>query len=226
MGTPSWLYYLFAVAMLAVAAYAVCQLLVSIQLHDPAGRDIDIAHLFMGVAMAGMFVSHWSFWPSAFWELVFFVLMVWFVARSAQSIQRFGLHIPHEAIHATMSLTMLLMYWFPMGASPAAMSMSMSSSSHRILDPGVSLLLAFTFFASAVFTLASPNKGASHHGRHAVHHRSLVAVGARAGGGELELAEELQAPSGFASVVASPRLEDLSHVVMCVGMGFMLVLML
>jgi hypothetical protein len=224
MGTPAWLYYLFAVAMLAVAGYAVCQLAVSIRIHDPAGRDVDVAHLFMGVAMAGMFVTHWSFWSSGFWELVFFVLMVWFIARSAQSIQRFGLHVPHEAIHATMSMSMLLMYWFPMGSSTAGMSMS--ASSHRMLDPGIGLLLAFIFFGSAIFTLASPNKGASHHGRHPVHHPALAAVGAPVLEAVSEPAGEAAARSGLISVVTSPRLEDLSHVVMAVGMGFMLILML
>ncbi|MBV8461798.1 MAG: DUF5134 domain-containing protein, partial [Acidimicrobiales bacterium] len=129
MGTPSWLYYLFAVAMLVVAAYGACLLAVSFRLHDPVGRDIDVAHLFMGVAMAGMFVAHWAFWPNAFWELVFFLLMIWFIFRSIQSIQRFGLHVPHHGIHAAMSFAMLMMYWFPMSSSPTGMSMAMSSSS-------------------------------------------------------------------------------------------------
>lgn len=227
MGTPSWLYYLFAVAMLAVAAYGACLLAISFRLHDPAGRDIDIAHLFMGVAMAGMFVAHWAFWPSGFWELVFFLLMIWFLFRSAQSIQRWGLHVPHEAIHSAMSFAMLMMYWFPMSSSPTAMSMSMTSSSHGVLDPGIGFLLAFLFFGSAIFTLASPIKGVSHHGSHArARTRTLVAVGA---GGETadDGAEVFQhATSGPLAVITSPKLEDLSHVVMCVGMGFMLILML
>ncbi|HXW35566.1 MAG TPA: DUF5134 domain-containing protein [Acidimicrobiales bacterium] len=230
MDTPSWLYYLFGVAMLVVAAYGVFLLLVSFRFGDPAGRDVDIAHLFMGVAMAGMFVSRWTFWPSGFWELVFFVLMVWFIARSAQSIQRFGLHIPHEAIHVLMSLAMLLMYWFPMAASSNAMSMT-SSSSHRILDPGVGLLLAFTLFGSAIFTLASPIKGASHHGTHAVaRRRALAPIGSAVSGGdssvEAEAEPHLRGDSSLLSAIASPQLEDLSHVVMCIGMGFLLVLML
>ena len=102
MGPPSWLYYLFAVAMFAVAAYAAILLLLSMRFNDPAGRDVDVGHVFMGVAMGGMFVTRWAFWPSWFWEIAFFVLMTWFVTRSAQSIQRFGLHVPHEGIHTRL----------------------------------------------------------------------------------------------------------------------------
>ncbi len=56
--------------------------------------------------------------------------------------------------------------------------MSMAESSRARIDPGLSLLLAFVFFASAVFTLASPNKGASHHGTHA---RAYAMSGAAGG---------------------------------------------
>lgn len=234
MGTPSWLYYLFGIVMLGVAAYALALFSLSLRLNDTAGRDIDIAHLSMGVAMAGMFVPHWAFWPSWFWETVFFVLMVWFIVRSAQSLQRFSLHVPHEGVHAAMSLAMVLMYLYPAGASAGAMSMSMSSSSHGILDPGVSLVLAFMFFGSAIFTLASPVKGASHHGSHRrLQVRSLVAASTSLLEGTEDAVEPEEAmkkdtiglQSGLAAI-ASPRLEDLSHVIMCLGMGFMLILML
>ena len=53
-----------------------------------------MAHIFMGVSMAGMFVGRWAFGPSAIWELIFAALLIWFVARSLQSIQRWGLTSP------------------------------------------------------------------------------------------------------------------------------------
>jgi hypothetical protein len=227
MGPPSWLYYLFALAMFVVAAYGLVLLVLAIALKDPAGRDVDTAHLFMGVSMGGMFDSHWAFWPAWFWEAAFAALLIWFVARGLESIYRFGIHVPHQAIHAAMSLAMLLMYWFPMGASQTAMGMSMSSSAHRTLDPGIGLLLAFTFLGSAIFTLASPVKGASHHGSH-VSSVPVYAVATDAFGGSHSSMPTDPHTSwpGFASVLARPRLEDLSHVVMCLGMAFMLVLML
>jgi hypothetical protein len=223
--TPSWLYYLFAVAMLAVAAYGLVLLAVSVATRRSGGRDVDIAHIFMGVSMAGMFVADWAFGPSAIWELIFTVLLVWFVVQSIQSVIAFGIHLTHYLIHAAMSFAMLLMYVFPAATRSGAMSMSMSMASSRArIDPGLSLLLAFVFFASVIFTLASPNKGASHHGTHA---RAYAMSGAP--GGTVEAPGGQAVPStgrGAIRLITDPRLEDASHVVMAVGMGFMLILMI
>jgi len=225
MGHPEWLYYLFGLAMMVVAAYSVVLLRLSIGSADRPGRDVDVAHFAMGITMAGMFVPDWAFWPHWFWEVVFLVLTVWFVVRTAQSLLRFGVHVPHEGIHATMSFAMLLMYLFPMGASSSAMSMSMSSSSSAILDPGVSFVLAVTFFGSAIFTLASPNKGASHHGTHRRHNLAYAALGAPPPAIAAGPRTRDRASAGM-RILTSPRTEDLSHVVMCLSMGFMLILMI
>lgn len=226
--TPAWLYYLFAVLMLAVAAYGLVLLVVSLSIRRNAGWDVDVAHVFMGTSMAGMFVADWAFGPSAIWELVFGALLVWFVVQSAQSLITFGIHLTHYLIHAAMSLAMLLMYVFPGGASSAAMSMSMASSSGARLNPALGSLLAVSFFASAVFTLASPVKGVSHHGRHS---RAYAMGGA--GGGSVDApngtppaAAAAAASTRAVSLITAPWLEDASHVVMCIGMGFMLILML
>ena len=196
--------------MFIVAAYAVVLLVMSVTFKDSAGRDVDLAHLFMGLSMGGMFETRWAFWPSWFWEATFGILLVWFVTRSAESIYRFGLHIPHEAVHAAMSLAMLLMYWFPKGSSPVSMGMSMSSSSHAMLDPGIGVILAFTFAGSAIFTLASPNKGASHHGTHLV--RVPVRVVANGGtenrGWMLRLLRLQRTGPGQASPLSSPTLDS------------------
>jgi hypothetical protein len=221
--TPAYLYYLFAVAMLAVAAYSLALLVVSVAYRRPSGWDVDIAHLAMGLSMAGMFITGWAFGPNALWQLIFLLLTVWFVARSIQAMQLFGLHLSHYLIHATMSFAMLLMYWFPAQSaqgSSMSMSMGMASGGARI-QPGLSFLLAVILLSSAIFTLASPNKGASHHG---THHRALAL--SAAAGGTVDTRPEPAALTGAAGYVATPWLEDASHVVMCVGMGFMLILMI
>jgi hypothetical protein len=211
--TPSWLYYLFGALVLVVAAYGVVLLLSSATTRRLLpGWDVDVSHAFMGVSMAGMFVTGWAFGPSAMWELIFSALLIWFSVRSIQSIQRWGLHLTHFLIHAVMSLAMLLMYWFPMpaGRGTPMNSMSMSSTGAR-LDPGLAFILVATLCASAVFTLASPYKGASHHGTHTP---LYVTSGSSASG------------SAGGALVSTPWLEDASHVVMCVAMAFMLVLMI
>ena len=215
--TPSWLYYLFGVALLVVAGYCVVRVAVGLVTRRTAGWDVDVSHVLMGVSMAGMFVPAWAFGPSAVWQLIFGVLFVWFVVRSIQSVQRWGLHLPHALIHAVMSLAMLLMYWYPMSTGGRKVAaMSMTSSPGPALDPAVGLALALVLLGSAVFTLASPVKGTSHYGRHVPAYPSGDAEHP-GGDSTVAVAEE---------PFVSPVVGDVSHVVMCVGMGFMLVLML
>lgn len=220
MSIPSWLYYLFGALMLAVAAYSVTLLFLGFATNRPAGRDVEISHTFMGVAMAGMFVGDWSFGRSAVWEIIFSLLMIWFVVASITSVQRYGLHLPHALIHAVMNFAMLLMFWFPMGASSPAGSMAMSGSSRGgSVDPGLASLLAVILCASAIFTLASPVKGRSHFGSHAPAYAMGGGDGLNSGSGEIDGALAVE------SSVGAPWLVDVSHSVMCVGMAFMLVLM-
>jgi hypothetical protein len=225
LGPPSWLYYLFGVLMLAVAAYGVLLFALSLSTRRSAGRDVDLSHALMGIAMAGMFVPKWAFGASVVWELIFGALMVWFVVESIQSVQRFGLHVPHALVHAAMSFAMLLMYWFPMAASAGSGGMAMGGSGGGgVIDPGLSLVLAMSFFGSAIFTLASPIKGASHHGSHI----PAYATSGVSGSDDPVSPHGVEpAPTGALEArVAIPWLEDLSHVVMCIGMGFMLILMI
>ena len=222
MSTPAWLYYLFGVLMLAIAGYCLVLLMLSIVTRRPSGRDVEISHIFMGIAMAGMFVADWAFGSNLVWELIFSLLFVWFLVEAFQSIRRYGPHLPHALIHAVMSFAMLLMYWFPMTSS-ASGAMSMTEMTGHRLDSGVAFLLAFGLFASAVFTLASPNKGASHFGSHAP---AFAIVGA--GGERPEEDPQPVETSGMLALehtVAAPWLVDMSHVVMCIAMGFMLLLM-
>jgi hypothetical protein len=220
VGTPSGLYYLFATLMLFVALYGLMLLVVSVVERRTGGRDVELSHVAMGVAMSGMFVPGWSFGPNAGWELVFAAFLVWFVVRTVQSVQAWGLHVPHTAIHAVMSFGMLLMFWFPLGATPGAMVMSPSAASGR-MDPGLAFLIAFVLFGSAIFTIASPNKGATHFGTHCGPSRTVAASEARGGG-----VAAPPATTRVAARIGTPSLLDASHVVMCVGMGLMLILMI
>ena len=119
---------------------------------------------------------------------------------------------------------MLLMYVFPAGGGSGSMSMSMASTSNARVDPGLSFLLAVVFFASAIFTLASPNKGASHHGTHSLAYAMSGAAGGTVGAPNGQALASTG--RGAVRLIAAPRLEDLSHVVMAVGMGFLFILMI
>ena len=88
MSTPAWLYYLFGVLMLAIAGYCLVLLMLSIVTRRPSGHDVEISHIFMGIAMAGMFVADWAFGSNLVWELIFSLLFVWFHRRGPSN--RFG----------------------------------------------------------------------------------------------------------------------------------------
>jgi Domain of unknown function (DUF5134) len=209
--SPTWLYYAFGVAMIVVAGYGAVLLALGVATRRPAGWDVDVAHTFMGVVMAGMFVSGWSLGSRRGWELVFSALAAWFAFRSARSIRRAGRHVPHESIHAVMSVAMVLMLWFvvtPVADQP----MAMGPGAITRIDPGLTLVLAFLLLGSAVFTLASPVKGISHHGSRP----QFAGLGATDGEASV---------TGIERVIAAPLLEDVSHVAMCVAMAFMLILM-
>jgi hypothetical protein len=217
VGSPAGLYYLFGVLMLGVAGYDLMLLATSAVDHRIVGRDVEISHVAMGTAMAGMFVPAWSFGPSVLWESIFAALLVWFLVRSVQSVQEWGLHVPHTLVHAVMSLAMLLMYWFPRGVSSHAMSMTTSAAGAR-MDPGLAFLLAFVLFGSAIFTIASPNKGASHFGTHCGGRVRVPASDGRVEG-------MTPSTTRVDAVLGRPTLVDASHVVMSIGMGLMLILM-
>ena len=222
---PTWLYYLFAIAMLCVAAYSAVLLLASVRQRRRAGRDVEASHVVMGVAMAGMFVAHLSFGPSTAWELVFAAFFVWFVVQCTRSMLAFGPHLPHTAVHALMAVAMLLMYWFPMASTSSSGAMSMGASASSTpggsVDPGLAFVLAFALFASAIFTLASPVKGKVIYGSH-----ENGGAGPRHTGPCSAACGMNEQASGLLGTVSKPALVDLTHVVMSVGMGFMLVLML
>lgn len=226
VGHPAGLYYSLGVVMLAVAAYCLSLLVTTARIRRAPGRDVEVSHLAMGVAMAGMFVPAWAFGPNIVWELIFLGLLIWFIVRSFQSIGLFGLHVPHTAIHGLMSFAMLLMYWFPMGAGSGAMSMSMGAGATR-MDPGLALLVSFVLFASAIFTVASPNRGATYYGSHCAGggRPASAPIPGRAGGGSVVT---ITAPvtSGVGGFLGRPAHVDTSHVVMSVAMGFMLLLMI
>ena len=223
--TPSWLYYFFAVAMLAVAAYGLVLLAVSVAIRRAAGWDVDVAHIFMGVSMAGMFVADWAFGPSAIWELIFTALLVWFLVQSVQSVIAFGIHLTHYLIHAAMSFAMLLMYVVPAGARSGTMSMSMS----RRRRAGGSIPGSACCWPSR-----SSRPPSSRWPR-----RSRVppitagtsgptpAIRGPAGRWKQSAGGSSPRPAARRSeLIADPRLEDASHVVMAVGMAFLMILLI
>jgi len=102
---PTWLYDVAAVLMLAVAVYAVGRVVAAVRLRRGTAWDIDLAHVPMGVAMAGMFVPRLALLPWWVWGVVFGVLTAYFLARGVIPGSR--RYLPHAG-HAGAMLYMVL----------------------------------------------------------------------------------------------------------------------
>ncbi|HEX4223108.1 MAG TPA: DUF5134 domain-containing protein [Pseudonocardiaceae bacterium] len=193
---PIWLAGAFAAVMLGIAIYCVGRLIAAHRTGRRTERDVDLVHVGMGTAMAGMLVPSANPLAGHAWNLgwtLFFGLGVcWFGARLLISLIEAGR--PGSApAHLIGSGAMLYMVTAtPAGSGMAGMSMGMSGS---VTTPLLTLLLIGLLGGFAV--LATD--------------QALRPVVAGAGG---------------ASAPLAPRMADCCHIAMSVTMGYMLLLML
>ncbi len=211
-GGPGWLPDFFAGAMLLVAVASVLLILAARVGGLQAHTDIDVSHLVMGVAMAGMLVPSLSFGSDVFWRVVFAIACVWFARRTYQVLtdrrlgngeRHHGHRHTHYPVHLVMVAAMLFMFSVP-------------NSTGDDRPPGylsLSLLFLVALMASVVWELnavSGPNASSSEYGDFAV---------AGVDGGPT---------AALTAVRALPiaQVAEASHIVMCVAMGYMLVTML
>jgi hypothetical protein len=122
---PSWILDIFAAVMLTVAAASAARLVAARPWQHgtrPAAlADIDVAHLLMAIAMAGMLVPGLRTLPDGAWEVVFGVMTAWFGYRVARDAQVSGVRAlagGHCAPHLVHAGAML--YMFVAVSAPAA----------------------------------------------------------------------------------------------------------
>jgi hypothetical protein len=124
MTIPAWILDGFAAVMLAVAAASAARLAARRPWHRgsvAAVADIDVAHLLMGIAMAGTLASGLRTLPDGAWEVVFGVLTAWFAYRVARDARVSGFRAlagGHCAPHLVHAGAML--YMFAAVSAPAA----------------------------------------------------------------------------------------------------------
>ncbi len=86
MTGPSWLADGFAGLMLLTAGYCAGRLVAARVQRRPAERDVDLVHVLMGVAMAGMLVPRIGLRPAGLrtgiWAVVFAAAAGWFAWRA------------------------------------------------------------------------------------------------------------------------------------------------
>lgn len=233
MPHPTWLAYGFAGLMVAISLYCIGRLLLAKRLNRRNHYDVNVSHVLMGAAMAGMLVPSWNYVPNGLWEVIFALIALWFTGLSIQFVVQHGLkgtddahahHISHYLIHMVMACAMLYMYW--VGAPTAGSNMSMASRATSAGDPGLTLLLVAILFGSAVWQLDAISRFAP---------RQLSLVGASsgaatAGAGPYIADDDGASDDGVADYAPqrwlAPRLEIGCHICMCITMGYMLILML
>ncbi|MGO8860917.1 MAG: DUF5134 domain-containing protein [Acidimicrobiales bacterium] len=231
MPHPTWLAYGFAVIMVVVSLYCVTRLLLAKRLRRSNHYDVNVSHVLMGLAMAGMLVPRWNFVSNGVWEVVFAFIALWFLALSVRFVARHGVsgidddhvhHISHYLIHMVMGCAMLYMYW--LGTPMDGSNMSMHAASGSAGDPGLTLLLVAVLFGSAVWQLDTISK-------YSPAQAAMATVGATWGPTGGEHASGCRTEDGNTNGDAvepflAPRLEIGCHILMCITMGYMLILML
>ena len=120
---PSWILDIFAAIMLVVAAVSAARLVVARPWQHGAQRaafaDIDVAHLLMAIAMAGMLVASLQTLPNGAWSVIFAVMTAWFGYRVVRDTQVSGVralaagHCAPHLIHAAAMLYMFMAFTAP-----------------------------------------------------------------------------------------------------------------
>lgn len=162
MTIPAWILDGFAAVMLAVAAASAARLAARRPWHRGSGAavaDIDVAHLLMGIAMAGTLKASLRTLPDGAWAAVFGVLTAWFgyqVARDARVDGVRALSGARCAPHLVHSAAMLYMFTAVAAAAAASGSGmgSMGGSATQTLNlPVLALIFAFLLIGYCVWDL-------------------------------------------------------------------------
>jgi len=218
MTGPGWLGWLFAAVMLGTAAYCAGRLAVAWRSRRPTGYAVDLTHILMGSAMAGMLVPGLGFAPAGLWRATFAAAGCWFAAQAVRGLTRGG-RVPaqglpgaagHTAaghtstgpfVHLLACGAMLVMLAAPAsGAGTAARAARGTAAAGGPL-PVLAILCAVGLLASVV--LATD--------------RLTVLAPVSAGA---------QAPGVSAAVPMSLRLAACCDIAVGVTMGYLLILMI
>jgi Domain of unknown function (DUF5134) len=127
--TPAWILDIFAALMLAVAAISAARLAEARPWQrGSAFIDTDVAHLLMGIAMAGMLAPSLTTLANSAWVVIFAVMTAWFAFRVLADARANGVRAlagGHCAPHLVHSGAMV--YMFAAIAGPVSGGAGMSA---------------------------------------------------------------------------------------------------
>jgi hypothetical protein len=257
---PSWVLDIFAAIMLVVAAVSAARLVVARPWQQGARRaalaDIDVAHLLMAIAMAGMLVASLQTLRNGAWAVIFVVMTVWFAYRVARDAQVSGVralaggHCAPHLIHAAAMLYMFMAFTAPATHQSGGMGGMVGGMSGMgtLQLPFLAFLFALLLIGYSIWDLdqlSGPGAG-GHYSLAAARTAptSPVLVGATAGplaaamaasvSGSAGSAVTTEAPLADASAVAcradrgvlAPWVATSCRIAMGVTMAFMLLIMI
>jgi hypothetical protein len=211
MITPSWILDILAGLMLLVAAVSAARLVAARAWRQPGGEtDIDVAHMLVGIAMAGMLVTSLTTLPNGVWDVIFALLTAWFgwrVYRESRGegarVLADGHHMPH-LVHSAAMLYMFVALSAPAaagsGGGMSGMSGGSSSTMQTLNAPVVALIFALWLIVYVVLDLDRLSGPGHGHGSYfappaAVPARAAL-VGATAGSGSMSPVIASAAPAG------------------------------
>ncbi len=129
---PSWILDIFAAIMLVVAGVSAGRLIAARPWQRGVQRaalaDIDVAHLLMAIAMAGMLAVSLQTLPNGAWSGVFAVMTAWFGYRVIRDARVSGVralaggHCAPHLIHAGAMLFMFAAFTAPAAHGSGGMS--------------------------------------------------------------------------------------------------------
>lgn len=147
---------LLAAAMVGVACFHAGRLALSAWWRRPTEADVDLTHIAMGVAMAGMLIG-WSWGAGGdVWIVLFAGSSAWFarnVARELSDPRTSGLGVAHHLPHLVASAVMLYMLWAMRWTGMAGMGAS--AAGRAAGAAGGPTLLSFVLAALVVANAVS-----------------------------------------------------------------------
>ena len=148
MRSPSWIGYLLAAVMIVTAVYCVSRLAAARLRGRPTEPDVDIVHVLMGTAMAGMLVPRLSLLPDGAWEATFGAVLAWFgwqAIRAYRADGRAAHYLPHVLASGAMVYMFLAVTPARTGPALAAVAMDRQPAA-TIRFPVLALALALALF--------------------------------------------------------------------------------
>jgi hypothetical protein len=200
---PAWLLDSLAAVMLVVAALSAARLVAARRWPGGSGATpayVDIAHLLMAIAMAGMLAASLQTLPDRAWEVIFGLMTAFFTCRVVRDARVSGLralaggHCAPHLIHAASMLYMFLALTGPLAGGSGGMTGMASTgagSAGTLEFPALAFVFTLLLVSYNVWDLDQlSGPGVSGHYRLAPGRVAPVAVlaGAASGGTARELA--------------------------------------